>query len=42
MSDPKLFPPLDCDPQETQEWKDALDSVLAFFGPDRAAIYYFF
>ncbi len=26
----------DLDPGETQEWIDALDSVLAFEGPDRA------
>ncbi|OGT43930.1 MAG: pyruvate dehydrogenase (acetyl-transferring), homodimeric type [Gammaproteobacteria bacterium RIFCSPHIGHO2_12_FULL_40_19] len=36
MSDPLQFPFQDCDPQETQEWKEALDSVLEFFGPDRA------
>jgi len=36
MSEPKQFPLQDCDPQETQEWKDALDSVLAFEGTDRA------
>lgn len=36
MSDPKQFPHQDCDPLETQEWKDALDSVLAFEGTDRA------
>ncbi|MBV8328943.1 MAG: hypothetical protein JOZ61_00570 [Verrucomicrobia bacterium] len=26
----------DLDPLETAEWRDALDSVLAFEGPDRA------
>ena len=26
----------DLDPAETQEWLDALDSVLEFEGPDRA------
>lgn len=36
MSDPLQFSHQDCDPQETQEWKDALDSVLAFEGTDRA------
>ena len=36
MSDPQQFPFQDSDPQETQEWKDALDSVLAFEGTDRA------
>ncbi len=29
--------PEDQDPQETQEWRDALDSVVDFDGPDRAA-----
>ncbi len=36
MSDPQQFLHQDCDPQETQEWKDALDSVLEFEGTDRA------
>src|SRR5689334_4236213 len=36
MSDPMQFPVNDCDPVETQEWKDALDSVLEFEGTDRA------
>ncbi|MCX7125200.1 MAG: pyruvate dehydrogenase (acetyl-transferring), homodimeric type [Gammaproteobacteria bacterium] len=35
MSDSLLTNP-DCDPIETQEWKDALDSVLEFEGTDRA------
>ena len=36
MSDEKRTLLPDCDPKETQEWKDALDSVLAFEGTDRA------
>src|SRR3990167_1730758 len=36
MSEPLQLPLHDCDPQETQEWKDALDSVLEFEGTDRA------
>ena len=28
--------PSDLDPLETTEWRDALDSVLAFEGPERA------
>src|SRR3990167_8120619 len=36
MSEPLQLPLHDCDPQETQEWKDALDSVLQFEGTDRA------
>lgn len=35
MSD-SLLPFHDSDPLETQEWKDALDSVLAFEGTERA------
>lgn len=36
MSDPISLIFQDGDPQETQEWKDALDSVLAFEGTERA------
>lgn len=36
MTDPKLPIFQDGDPKETQEWKDALDSVLEFEGTDRA------
>ncbi len=36
MSSDKQALTSDCDPKETQEWKDALDSVLAFEGTDRA------
>ncbi len=36
MSDPMQLPIQDCDSIETQEWKDALDSVLEFEGSDRA------
>lgn len=36
MSEQKQKSLPDCDPIETQEWKEALDSVLAFEGTDRA------
>src|SRR3990167_5407109 len=36
MSHPKHSVTPDCDSQETQEWIDALDSVLAFEGTERA------
>ncbi len=36
MTYPKLPISQDVDPKETQEWKDALDSVLEFEGTDRA------
>ena len=29
--------PEDQDPRETQEWREALDSVVEFDGPERAA-----
>ena len=32
--------PQDLDPLETREWLGALDSVLAFDGPERATIEY--
>ncbi|OGT32359.1 MAG: pyruvate dehydrogenase (acetyl-transferring), homodimeric type [Gammaproteobacteria bacterium RIFCSPHIGHO2_02_FULL_39_13] len=36
MSDPKQCSIHDVDPLETQEWKEALDSVLEFSGSERA------
>ena len=36
MSDPEHDPTHDVDPQETQEWLEALDSALQREGPLRA------
>lgn len=36
MSEKQQHSTTDCDPIETQEWKDALDSVLAYEGTERA------
>lgn len=39
MNDAKEFPLIDSDPQETKEWKEALDSVMAFEGTERAQFF---